>query len=63
VGLKLTKVKAIKPLNHKGRKVQVNEEIELDEITAKKLIEVKAVKELKQNVTSSEFIKLMGENK
>lgn len=42
------KVKAIVPLNHKGRTVAIDEIIELeDEVAAKTLIETKAVEEVK----------------
>lgn len=45
------KVRALKLLNYKGRTVQKDEEIELeDEDAAKKLIEVKAVEEVKEAV-------------
>lgn len=45
------KVKVLKPVNHKNRTVKVGEVIELDDVTAKKLIEIKAVEEVKDATT------------
>lgn len=42
------KVIAIKPLNHKGKTVEKGKVIELDDVTAKKLIEERAVEEVKE---------------
>ena len=44
------KVRALKQVNHKDRTVKVGEVIELDDVAAKKLIEVKAVEEVKESV-------------
>ena len=47
------KVRALVPLNHKGRTVQKGEEIELeDESAAKTLITCEAVEEIKDTVVS-----------
>lgn len=42
------KVKALQSLNHKGKTVEKGKVIELDDVTAKKLIEKKAVEEVKE---------------
>ena len=59
------KVRALKPLNHKGRTVAKDEIIELeDEVAAKTLIEVKAVEEVKETVTPAGVnTKVLVENK
>ncbi len=41
-------IKALKPLNHKGKTVEKGKVIELDDMTAKKLIDKKAVEEIKE---------------
>lgn len=59
------RVRALEPLNHKGRTVAVGEIIELeDEGAAKELIRVKAVEEVKASVNSTEAdTKKLIENK
>ncbi|MCT7596430.1 DUF7210 family protein [Aliarcobacter butzleri] len=42
------KVIAIKPLNYEGKTVEKGKVIELDDVAAKKLIEKKAVEEVKE---------------
>ncbi|RBQ28414.1 DUF7210 family protein [Aliarcobacter vitoriensis] len=42
------KVEVLKPLNHKGKTVEIGKIIELDDDTAKKLIVVKAVKTVEE---------------
>ena len=42
------RVKTLKPLHHKGKTVEVGKEIELDDVAAKKLIDIKAVEEIKE---------------
>ncbi|WP_026804684.1 DUF7210 family protein [Aliarcobacter lanthieri] len=42
------KLKALKPLNHKGKTVEVGKIVEIDDVVAKKLIEVKAAEEIKE---------------
>ena len=41
-------IKALKPLNYKGKTVETGKIIELDDMTAKKLVEIKAVEEIKE---------------
>ena len=48
------KVRVLKPVNHKDRTVEVGEVIELDDVAAKKLIEVKAVEEEKETIKKVE---------
>ena len=60
------KVKALEPLNHKGRTVQKGEEIELeDESAAKTLIACEAVEEVKETVApvAGAEVKKIIENK
>ena len=59
------KVEALKPLNHKGKTVGKAEVIELeDEVAAKRLIELEAVKEVKETVTPAGVnTKVLVENK
>lgn len=45
------KVRVLKPLNHKGKTVKENKVVELEDVTAKKLIELKAVEEIKEVTT------------
>lgn len=57
------KVRVLKPVNHKNRTVKVGEVIELDDdVAAKKLIEVKAVEEVKET-TSVVSKTTIGESK
>ena len=41
------KVEAQKPLNHKGKTVKIGSIVEIEDVAAKKLIDKKAVKEVK----------------
>lgn len=47
------KVIAIKPLNHEGKTVKKGKVLELEDVVAKKLIEVKAVEEVKEQKTET----------
>ena len=42
------KVRVIKPLNHEGKTVEKGKVLELEDVVAKKLIEKKAVEEVKE---------------
>lgn len=42
------KVRALQPLNNKGKTVEKGKVIELDDVAAKKLIDIKAVEEIKE---------------
>ncbi|WP_418180745.1 hypothetical protein ACNSOL_01360 [Aliarcobacter lanthieri] len=42
------KLRALKPLNHKGKTVEVGKIVEIDDVVAKKLIEAKAAEEIKE---------------
>ena len=48
------KVRVLKPVKHKNRTVKAGEVIELDDVAAKKLIEVKAVEEVKETIKKVE---------
>ncbi|OCL99520.1 hypothetical protein AAX29_00561 [Aliarcobacter thereius] len=52
------KVEALKELNYKGRTLKKGSIVEIDEVAAKKLIEVKAVKEVKNEIKN-----LIGDQK
>lgn len=41
------KVEALKPLNYKGKTVKIGSIVEIEDVAAKKLIDKKAVKEVK----------------
>lgn len=57
------KVRALKPLNYKGKTVNKNEVIELDDAVCKKLIEAKAVEEIKETTAAVVTKSIIGENK
>lgn len=58
------RVRALVPLNHKGKTVVIDQIIELeDEAAVKKLIEVKAVEEVKNPITLVEADAKIVKNK